>query len=211
MRFEKFIEQLKLELENPLPGNAAHLKMAPGSNEEIKKKYSEFPVDAKRASTVCLLFPINDEPHFTLIKRTEDGRAHSGQIAFPGGRIENEESKIEAAIRETEEELGFKIYENNILKELTNIYVFVSQFIVFPFLAFTNKNPNFIAQESEVAQILKVKVADLLDDKNCMRKDINVRGMKMNVPCFLLNNQIVWGATAVMLSEIKEIIKGLDL
>jgi 8-oxo-dGTP pyrophosphatase MutT (NUDIX family) len=193
-----------------LPREAIQLKMAPIERLiELKTKARELN-SAKRAGVLALFYPdSNNETHLILILRKTYKGVHSAQVGFPGGKFEDGDVHLEAtALRETEEEVGVPRDEVSVLKELTEIYIPPSNFFVQPFIAITAKTPNFIAQEEEVEELIEVPLSHFMDDAILTTKVLSTSyATNIDVPAFLLNGHVVWGATAMMLSEVRELLK----
>ncbi|MFK7771969.1 MAG: CoA pyrophosphatase [Saprospiraceae bacterium] len=202
------IDNIRQKLAQTLPGRIAQLEMAPA----LRQHYKEAPEDATVACVLVLLFPKNDDWHFTLIQRVSHEKdRHSGQISFPGGRLEDEdESLLAGALREAEEEVGVPRDEINVLGRLTELYIPVSNFLVHPFVGFLEKTPEYVPQPSEVAAILDVPMAELNKMENKKTRDF--KGGKniilKDVPYFDFEGKVVWGATAMMLSEFEHVVFG---
>lgn len=204
-----FIDLIIEQINNGLPGVDAQYKMAPTKRIQPDENYYIRKNAAPKSSVLILLYPKNDSVYIVLIERPVYNGTHSGQIAFPGGKVDvNDLNPKHTAIRETYEELGIQISENEILAELTSLYIPVSNFEVYPFLAWTNATPNFIPNQREVASVLETPISMIIND-DCVNKvkiPVNAE-ITYNAPCFTIYGRTVWGATAMMLSELKEIIK----
>jgi len=202
------IDKIRHKLSQTLPGRIAQLKMAPA----LRQHYKGAPDDATVACVLVLLFPKNDNWHFTLIQRVSHKKdRHSGQISFPGGRLEEDDKSLLAgALREAEEEVGVARDEINVLGKLTQLYIPVSNFLVHPFVGFLEKMPEFVPQPSEVDSILEIPVAELNKKENKKTRDISGgRNIILkNVPYFDFEGKVVWGATAMMLSEFEWVVFG---
>ena len=202
------IDNIRRKLTQTLPGRIAQLEMAPG----LRRHYKGAPDDAIVACVLVLLFPKNDDWHFTLIQRMPHEKdRHSGQISFPGGRLEEEdESLLAGALREAEEEVGIPRDEINVLGRMTELYIPVSNYLVHPFVGFLDKTPEYVPQPSEVASVLEVPVLELNKIEN--RKTRDLKGgeniVLKNVPYFDFEGKVVWGATAMMLSEFEKVVFG---
>jgi 8-oxo-dGTP pyrophosphatase MutT (NUDIX family) len=166
-------------------------------------RISDKPNEQTRQSAVCiLLYPKADGWYIPLIVRPEYDGTHSGQVAFPGGKVEETDADVVAtALREMSEEIGVTLSEVEVLGRLTPLFVFASNFMVHPIVAVTDQTPAFVPDPREVARILEVPVKDLLDESLRSEKEINVRGFRVQAPFFDFQGQTVWGATAMMLSE----------
>lgn len=205
-----FVEELRKALEKPLPGMEAHLRLAP----LIKRKAEDFLVpaaDSRKGGVLILLFE-DDEGciRFPLIERSIYEGVHSGQISLPGGRVEDGESYIETALRETEEEVGFPVPSMQVVGLLSKIYVMASNFLVQPVLAYTTENPVFTPEPHEVEKVIEARLADLVDLKRIRQKEISTVVGNIVSPYFDLEENVVWGATAMILSEMIEIINQSD-
>lgn len=204
-QFQQYIPTLK---NNPLGGLAAQFKLAP----EIRKQYSDDMIKAnnpKESAVLALFYPdAENETKILLTLRASYKGMHSAQISFPGGKKEMSDIHLkQTAIREAFEEVGILQSDVLILKQMTDAYIPPSNFLVTPFIGMVDYQPVF-KSNNEVETIIEVKLADLLDDKNIVIKNMNTSYMKnVDVPCFKLNGYIVWGATAMILSEIKQLFK----
>jgi len=194
-----------------LPGEKAHEALSPyprASAQSIHKSKKE----PRLSAVLVLLYAVDFKPHFALIQRTVYEGAHSGQIALPGGKLEENESLKMTALRETEEEIGVSSDEISVVGELTEVYIPPSNFIVTPFVGFLDERPNFKPEPKEVETIFEVFLDQLLDDSYLKRKKIKVTNYTptpyfIEVPYFELNFETVWGATALILNELKTILK----
>ena len=195
-------------LKKPLPGHVAHAELAPyrKSNAHYLKD-----IKPKLASTLVLLFPDkNNILHFVLIKRPQYNGVHSNQYALPGGKKEGNENKKETALRETQEEIGIKKDEIQIIGKLSEIYVPPSNFLIFPFIGYCSSTPLFTADKNEVDEIIKIQLDELFknDVVKSTHKSIihNGKRFNMSVPSLDLNGRDVWGATGAILNELKVIL-----
>jgi len=205
------IQEIQEELATELPGLDAHEKMTPYQRKSAKEAL-ELNLQPRIAAVLILIYLKENTLFFTLTKRKKYNGHHSGQISFPGGKNENDESIKETALRETEEEIGIEKNSISIIGKLTQVYVPPSNFIINPFIGYIDYSPQFEKQEREVESILEVPIEQLLDDCNVKIKKIPLtkyakKNIEMEAPYFELNKQIVWGATAVILSEFKDLLK----
>ena len=206
----KFISQLKSRLTSPLPGWSAQSKMSPIKSRDYKK----VPDTAKRAGVMALMYPAqNAALKMIYIKRPSKNPLdkHGGQVSFPGGQYElGDENIIRTALRETEEEIGIPSQNIQVLGQLSPIYVFVSNFLVRPTVGYIDYQPEFILQDSEVDYIITTSISHLLDPTSRKRKDLKIRNNTIRqVPYFDIRGEVLWGATAMMTSELLEIIAEL--
>lgn len=202
-----FIEKITQQLQNePLPGRNAQFKM----QHFYRSLDYNIPETAKRAAVMLLIYPKNDVLFTVLIQRTSNNQndKHSGQISFPGGKLEkNDESLAFCAKRETFEEIGVPIADIQLLGALTPTYIPISDFHVFPFVGFVAQEPLWKKQQSEVVEVLQIPLLHFLDEKNKGETTINVQGFTLqNVPYFDVLGKKIWGATAMILNEMNEVI-----
>ncbi len=206
VNFGKFYSCLKgLSFDN-LPGVEAQWKMAPSIRESDMRKMGAGR--SPNLSAVMLFFypSPNLKASLILIKRTESGGAHSGQISFPGGRFENTDLSLEeTALRETHEEIGVSANVMEMAGKLTDLYIPPSNFIVSPFVSISQKKPVFRPHPKEVAKLVEVELEELINPDNRRMEKIRLQeGFMLETPCFFINGHIVWGATAMILNEFLE-------
>jgi 8-oxo-dGTP pyrophosphatase MutT (NUDIX family) len=207
------IPMLKKALEGPLPGLEEQLKLA-HDLRATELAHMRADEDSKVAGVVLLLFRAEDEQIKTvLIARSLNPRdVHSGQISFPGGRIEPKDKNIETgALRELYEEVGVAPHEVDVLGALTEVYIPISNFLVFPFVAYASKTPDFRAQETEVISILTPDLGLFLEPNQPERKEMTMsNGFKLGmVPYFDVEGHVLWGATAMMLGELRAVVRSM--
>ncbi len=210
MKFTEFTaKQSKLQ-NKALLGMSAQIKLAPSYREAMITEESK--LKKPRAAAVLALFYPNQsgDTTFLLTKRASYNGTHSAQISFPGGKREaSDVSLSETALREAYEEVGIPTEQVIIVKEMTALYVPPSNFLISPYLAFTENRPDFV-QNHEVAKIIEIPLKALLDDNSLLSKNkTDKKGNEIIIPYFKFNSNEVWGATAMILSEIKELIKNL--
>lgn len=146
---------------------------------------------------------------FVLILRKTYRGIHSNQVGFPGGRVEeSDRDLLETALRETYEEVGIPPQDIEVIRSLTKLYIPPSNFWVFPFMGIMDSTPVLIPQEDEVEAILEVELQEFLSDSCLTSRRLSTSYAKdVEVPAFLLSGHVVWGATAMMLSELKDLLK----
>jgi 8-oxo-dGTP pyrophosphatase MutT (NUDIX family) len=193
--------------EGPLPGREVQLTMAP----PLRGDYAAPPPNARRASVLALLYPIEARLHLLYIQRTSPKRdRHAGQISFPGGSVEPADSDAAAtALRETEEEVGIPRDAVELLGGLTPLYIPVSNFLVDPFVGYLPERPAFVLQKSEVARTLELPLADFLSD-DVLKVGTRKLGSGMSlpdVPYWLVDNEEIWGATSMITAELVALVR----
>lgn len=202
------IDDVRRALRQPLPGLPAQLRMSPPG------RVVETPANAspRDAGVLLLLYPIHNELHFVLTRRTDRLGNHSGQISFPGGRRESGDIDLAAtALREAHEELGIDPAGVEIIGALSKLFVPPSNFVIHPAVGYTTQQPSFLPQADEVAEVIDVPLAQLLDPAvKCVvpRPLISLNGQVVDAPAYRLAGHAVWGATAMVLSEFESLLRG---
>ena len=202
-----FIEKLSSRLQQRLPGKTAQ-------NIMMVKPRLPFPnIDLDNqgtpAAVLILLYPLNKNWYFFLTKRTDTVDHHKGQVSFPGGMVEENESLKDAALRETHEEIGIPPFKIKLIGSLTSFYIPVSRFEIFPFIGWTEKKPKTSIHDQEVDSIFSPSIKDFMLDKTQKEKKDTLAGFPVKIPYFDLGGEIVWGATSIILSEFKSILKDI--
>lgn len=201
---KQFTKTLNAELNNGLPGFAAQKIMSPSIRDHALK--TSDPTIAKDSSVLLLFYPKNGQLYLPFMKRTTGNTSHSGQISLPGGKYEeSDENRTITAIRETNEELGVECKKIKILGFLTELYIPVSNFMVLPVLGYCEKRPDFKLSEFEVEEIIEMPVSQLFADENIGEYTIKKNGIDIIAPYFNAKGHKIWGATAMILSELREI------
>jgi len=210
MRFDKnIIEKLRKELQQPLPGEEAQYRMAPPyrpnlSKEEIMK------LNPKISGVMVLLYEKNDLLNLVFTQRKTYDGVHSGQMSFPGGKKDEDDADlVQTALRETEEEVGLDKSEIEVIGKLSELYIPPSNFLVYPTVGFAETVSSFQPQENEVDKVVEIPVEFFLNKKNINSKtEIKIfNGNVVHVPAYIYNEHIIWGATAIMLSEFTYIFE----
>ena len=214
MRFsdlERVKNALEKRLLDPLPGRGAQIKMAPSPLDE--NRFNENPNRPSRPGGVmALLYPKNNELYLPLMKRPTYNGAHGGQVSFPGGKVEKEDFDLTAtALRETEEEMGVERDGIKVLGKLSDLFIIASNFKVSPTVGLIDYTPKFIPDPYEVEEVLEVSIAQLLDLNRRGVKEMRFGKYMIQSPFFDVQGHVVWGATAMMLSELIAVIEDLDI
>jgi 8-oxo-dGTP pyrophosphatase MutT (NUDIX family) len=205
---QDIIDWLRNRLQQPLPGTAGQERMA----ARVKHMPDKIPNNARPSAVLCVLYNVEDKLTLLLIKRTADGKAHSGQIGFPGGKQERSDADMKAtALREAHEEVGIHSADVDILGALTPLYIPVSNFQVYPFVAYAKTRPVFNLSESEVSAIIEMPIEELLHEEN--KTIVNVTSPIMpeilrSVRAYKMpEGGIIWGATAMIISELETLLE----
>jgi 8-oxo-dGTP pyrophosphatase MutT (NUDIX family) len=190
---------------NGLPGLISHERMVPP--ERRPNLWDPFPENRKTSAVLVSLFQRNEELHTTLILRPSYNGVHSKQIAFPGGKTEESDpSFTHTALREAEEEVGIPVHLPRVLGELTRLYIPPSKFEVVPILSTLNEIPIWRPDPTEVDQILELPLSDLRRP-NAFQMSIRPTSFgPVEVPAFIWKEHIIWGATAMILNELLDLI-----
>jgi 8-oxo-dGTP pyrophosphatase MutT (NUDIX family) len=207
---ELYFEKVRRRLQSALPGEKAQLRMAAAGRTRLGTSPS--PNAETRTGAVLLLFyPHQNLIHVPMIRRPVYPGVHSGQVAFPGGRVdEADENLVGTALREAHEEVGVRPAEVEVLGLLTPLFVHASNFMVHPVVGATRSRPDFRPDPYEVDALLEVPLTELQDVTRIGSKEIIVReGIAIEAPYYDLQGHTVWGATAMMVSELLEVLRSL--
>jgi 8-oxo-dGTP pyrophosphatase MutT (NUDIX family) len=204
-------KQLELRLKSELPGAIAHEQLRAKPVGKIIPNF-QHKTPPKRGSVLILFYQEGDAIKFPLIKRTSYTGAHSAQVSFPGGKIEPNETVFDAALREAHEEIGVIQEDIRVIGRLSDFDVLPSNFIVTPVVGIIDYIPSFFPDEREVDTIIQAELSEVLADDAIREKEILAAGIySMMAPHFLIEDEIVWGATAMMLNELRMVINELKI
>ena len=193
-------------LSNLLKAEHSHSRMYPSIRSEQMSAVNTGILPLISA-VLILLYEKDNQIFICLIKRAEDGLVHGGQISLPGGKKEKEDvSIIQTALREAYEEVGVETEIVNVLGLLSDLYIPPSNFNVTPVLAYCEKKPHYIINKKEVQYVVECRLSDLLDDNNIKTTIMKYGEKSFSVPYYYVEGEIVWGATAMILTELKDII-----
>ena len=206
--FQLFINNLKTNLQKPLPGVDAQFEMAHVKREKVLA--NSYESQNYRPSAVLILLYPNEQQQTSvlLIERMTYNGHHSGQIAFPGGKVEPTDIDLQAtALREFFEETGADAMPN-IIGKLSPVYIPVSKFMVQPFVSYVEQKPNFSASAYEVNALIEWEIDHLLNPNIIKETTVEpMPGYKLKTPYFDVQGKVLWGATAMMLNELKWVLK----
>ena len=191
-------------MEKKLPGVSSQNIMLITPQNSVK--YFIPPDNIVLSAVLILLFPIREDIHFFLTKRTDTVQYHKGQISLPGGAKEEGEELIETALRETDEEIGISSDSIQIIGQLTPLLVPVTGFQIHPFIGFSEHKPETATDPMEVESVFSVSIHSLVHQKTHQLEERILRGHLYQVPYYHLNNKKVWGATSMILSEFKTVL-----
>ncbi|RYU96766.1 NUDIX hydrolase [Emticicia agri] len=209
MNFADFISKLSYRLANyPLPGHEEIVKKMSPNRMRLKGEPNE---TTRRSGVLLLFYPKGEDIFLPLILRPQYDGVHGGQMAFPGGRAELKDKNIQAtALREAQEEIGIKASDVKIIGNLTELYINPSNLLCQPVMGYINYRPDFYPDEREVADILEVPLSDFVNPDTVQTRLVEARGFRFETPGFIIQEQIVWGATAMMIAELIEIMKEIE-
>ena len=210
---------IRERLKRPLPGAEAQLRFSPVPARDAWDPAAR-PAHARQAAALLLLYPGALGPSLALTERHADLPHHGGQISLPGGRIHDDESATDAALREAHEEIGVNPSDVRVIGELSSLWVLVSRFVVHPIIAIADRQPRFVPSPREVETMIEMPIAVLSDPtrlrwQHRMRRMADGTSVPVHVPCFALDESEsgppvwdataralhVWGATAMILGE----------
>ena len=211
MDFQYFLEYVPNLAEAKLPAMEAHIKMAPIERIESLKNIALESKNPRVAAVMMLFYPKNGITHLVLIVRNSYEGVHSGQIAFPGGKFEIGDQDFSwTALRETQEEVGVNPAMIDVVKPFTEVYIPPSNFMVHPYLGICKEEICFVLDPTEVSSIIELPLSVFLNDEILIEAKMATSYAKeVNVPAFNIEGHVVWGATAMMLSELKDVLKGV--
>jgi 8-oxo-dGTP pyrophosphatase MutT (NUDIX family) len=210
---EELKEKLNVVLREDLPGAHAHSMMMPVARDARLRLPENQAAPVK--SAVLVLFYENEDGHlkFPLIQRPEYNGAHSAQVSLPGGKQEpGDTDLVFTALRETQEEIGIDPADVEVVGKLSEIFIWVSNYQVIPIVGITRKRPHFVLDELEVQEIIEADLFDIINPAKRKEGTIVARGKyKIRTPYFDIDNRVVWGATAMMLSELSVVVSKTHL
>jgi 8-oxo-dGTP pyrophosphatase MutT (NUDIX family) len=206
---EAFISELSDRLKNDLPAYAAHKKVM--AHRKPVGELGETVKRARQSAVLIFLYPYRSQWYTVFIQRSNYRGVHSGQIAFPGGKYEEEDKDLEqTALREAEEEVAIPAKRVNTIGRISSLYVPPSNFLINPYIGYDLERPIFKPEPSEVADILELPLEALIGDHRLQDHQLRLTdGKVLDVKGFPVGDRIIWGATAMILKEFADIVEEL--
>lgn len=208
MKENPIFQLLEVRLKGPKPGLPAQLKMVPDPRPG-QKTYLEAQDTCLHAGVLILLYPRKGRLHLVLTRRTSKVDHHRDQISFPGGEKDEHETVIEAALREAQEEIDVPTDAVRVLGELTPLYIPPSNYCIYPIVAAAAQRPVFKRAPAEVSEVIEMPLDDLLNAESVHREVWSLHGVETVVPYYSFRGHKIWGATAMVLAELVEIIRNV--
>jgi len=209
MEFEHIIEKLKHELSKPLPGVESQYRMASYTRKNKELRNIKPRPDVRVAAVLAMLYPKNGETFITLMKRTDRG-PHSGQISFPGGGVEEQDKELtDTALREAREEVGIHPKDVTTIGKLTHLHIPVSNSMVHPIVGYSHIAPDYVIDPVEVKEVIEAPLNDFFNPDKLKKIDMRINDgfILKDTPYFDIKDFVVWGATAMIMNELLELIK----
>jgi len=201
-------ERIAKALKRGKPGLPAQLKMVPHPRPG-QAVYTEVEETSVKAGVMVLLYLRDRAAHLVLIHRPGTVLHHKNQISFPGGQIESGENFVQAALRETREEIGVPEERLRLLGKLTPLYIPPSNFCVYPVVAAADEPLSFIPRAEEVSEVIEVPLVRLLEPETVREESWTIRGERVDVPFYAYGKHKIWGATAMVLAEFLEVVRSI--
>lgn len=204
---QQLVGELRRRLDTPRRNRAAWPSFCPDLT--YGRHRGPAPPDFRPAAVVALLYPHRGEWHVPLTLRPTHLNDHAGQVSLPGGAKEAGETDEQCALREMDEELGVADDGIRVVGRLPELYVYASNFFVQPFVAVTGETPEFLPNPIEVEELLEIPIAHLFDTANYCSHTITRRAVTFGAPSILYRSHHIWGATAMILSELTRVLDGM--
>jgi 8-oxo-dGTP pyrophosphatase MutT (NUDIX family) len=209
MTHKETLERLRAALRGPLPGHDGFLRQAGYKRADIEASLRNDPAP-RESAVLVLLFPRDEELHTLLMLRPSYEGVHSGQVSFPGGKREEGDADAWAtALREFREETGIALEDHEPLGQLSRVYIPPSRMLVTPCVAYAATVGPASPDPNEVDALFDAPLTFLLADDAIRYREqyIHIAGRSTTVPYFELGGHVVWGATAMMLWELRELLR----
>ncbi|MHB1293480.1 MAG: NUDIX hydrolase [Anaerolineae bacterium] len=199
------IQHVKRALQEDLPGAAGQMRMS--TRPRRIPENPPFPGPPRQGAVLVLLYLLHGELHIPLTRRSDHVAIHKGQISLPGGAREPDDATLwETALREAQEEIGLDRAAVARLGELSPLYIPVSHFVIHPHVGYAAERPAFAPDAAEVAELIEFPLNTLLDPQSKREETWVLAGQQVQVPQYRYGNHIVWGATAMVLSEFETVL-----
>lgn len=210
---DEITARLSERMQAPLPGLEAQLLMAAGIRVKAARNFKIDSSKARIGAVLIALYMDGETVRTVLMKRPDYDGTHAGQVSFPGGKVEEQDKDLIAtALREAEEEVNIKPDEVMVIGQLTELYIPPSNFLVHPILGVLKQPPTLVPDAHEVQSIHTPELSYLLRDDIIEEIEIKLKtGFKMKTPSFKVDGHVVWGATAMIISELKAILREAGL
>lgn len=205
---DEIVAHLRSALLTGLPGHDAFLELSGYKRSDIEKARERDP-SPRESAVLALIYPRENQPHILLMERPQYEGVHSGQISFPGGKREDQDASLQAtALREFNEETGADPVVD-VIGELTPVYIPPSKLLVTPFVGFTAEIGPLAPDPREVAGLIECSLDHLLQPDILKHREqyIKLMGGKVQVPYFEIHGHAVWGATAMMIAELRQLLR----
>jgi 8-oxo-dGTP pyrophosphatase MutT (NUDIX family) len=203
-------QRLRETILNGLPGLTAHERMTT-QQRRIELQNTPYPLEPRKSGVLILLYQQNETLQTIMIRRPKYDGVHSGQIAFPGGKMEEgDKDLVETALRETHEEIGVPATRIEVLGQLTELYIPPSNFLVQPTVGWLTEKPELTADPMEVEEILILPVSAFLEESALQEKEVALKDFTIKVPCYFINDHVIWGASAMIMTEFLDVLKSSE-
>jgi len=211
MKFDAFLQSLTKLQNIELPFLESHQKMAPFERINQLQNLDFSTLNYRESAVLILFYAINNETYFVLTERNEYPGVHSKQISLPGGKKESFDIDLKhTAVREAGEEIGVTIPVQQIAFSLSPVYVPPSNFMIYPYIGLIHNSFTFVPDPREVKNVIEVQVSKLFEsDVVHYKKMATSYSDWTEVPYYKIDDYVVWGATAMILSELIDVLKFL--
>lgn len=200
--------RLRRSLAGTLPGHDAFLELSGYKRPDLEAARRADP-PPRESAVLALIYPKEGIAHTLLMLRPTYDGVHSGQVSFPGGRREPGDADLRrTAFREFAEETG-AVADAEVLGTLTPVYIPPSRSLVTPYVAIADALGPFAPDPREVAALIEAPLEQLLRDDILKRREqfIGIMGRAVEIPYFDVQGRVVWGATAMMIAELRELLR----
>jgi 8-oxo-dGTP pyrophosphatase MutT (NUDIX family) len=207
MSAHPFYNFLSQRIARDLPGENAQLKMCPIPLNGDRSRLNNRQNNGYPSSVLIPLYPGENGALSIILTLRSESIRHAGQISFPGGRSDKGEPPVKTALRETWEEVGIPPEKVDIAGSITPLYLNKSDNQITPFVGFLREKPQLIRNPDEVEEVIIATLDQLLSEKYIKREVWDLNQRKLEVPYWNIHRVPLWGATAMMLSELLELYR----